>query len=96
MFVVPITAIADQSEEAHEVPRAVPRWRAAVRGVAAWWSAQYDQWGCMVSWNACGQNNAQDEELKERRELGPKAMQKLTEKGIDVRKLTKKEISVVF
>ena len=53
-----------QAVAAHEVPRAVRRWRAAVRGVAAWWSAQYDQWGCRVPWNACSENNAQDEELK--------------------------------
>ena len=37
-----------------------------------------------------------DEELKEHCELGPGSMQKLTEKGIDVSKLIKKEISVVF
>ena len=36
-----------------------------VRSVVAWWSAQYDQWGCRVPWNACSENNAQDEELKE-------------------------------
>ena len=33
--------------------------------MAAWWSAQYDQWGCRVPWNASSENNAQDEELKE-------------------------------
>ena len=53
-----------QAVATHKVPRAVRRWRAAMRGVAAWWSAQYNQWGCRVPWNACSENNAQDEELK--------------------------------